>query len=169
MKRLVAGIFVLVVALGSVGAMAGESGNCSPEGTWYGYNDQGAVWIVTITRSGPDSFTTVMDNEANLLEPVVSQVTDWRGEFVRTGPGEYDWTTMALMRGNELAPVPFALGLCPLTAEFTGCDSWQGGGTCEFYGFFDPGDDPFEDSFFLFEGEPLQAFFKRMPMSFPAP
>lgn len=145
------------------------SGLHNAEGTWYAYNDEGAVWIVTVTRSGPSSFTTVMDNGVNLLDPVVAQATDWRGEFLKTEPGKYDWTTMAFLRGNELAPVPFALGLCPLTAEFTGCDSWQGAGTCAFYGFLFPDDDPFEDGFFLFEGQPLEAIFKRMPMAFPTP
>jgi len=61
------------------------------------------------------------------------------------------------------------MGYCPWTAEFTGCDSWQGEGFCNFYGFLTPEDDPFEDGFPIFQGEPAQAFFKRMPMTYPTP
>ena len=168
MKRLVSTILVLGLLLGAGSLEAGQGGKCSPEGTWYGHNDGGEAWIVTITRSGPSSFTTVMDYGANVLDSVVVASTDWRGEFVKTGPKSYDWTTMALLRGDPNAPVPpFALGFCPLTAEFTGCDSWQGEGTCAFYGFLAYDADPFEENFPIPFGGPLQASFKRMPMSYP--
>lgn len=167
MKRLSLAMIAVVLVFAAAGAQAGMSGNCSPEGTWYGHNDAGDVWIVTITRSGPSSFTTVMDYGANVWDPVlVLAGTDWRGEFVKTGPQSYDWTTMALLRGKPGAP-PFALGFCPLTAEFTDCDSWQGEGSCTFYAFLDHDADPFEEGFPILFGDPLQAFFKRMPMSYP--
>ena len=123
-----------------------------------------------------------MDSGANLNDPPVAQSTDWRGEFVALKTADentfekdngnskqYAWTTMALLRGDETSQVPFALGVCPLLAEFTSCDSWQGAGVCHFYGFFEPDDDPFADGFYLFSGEPLLASFKRMPMTAPAP
>jgi hypothetical protein len=168
-------VFVLsmLVALtaGAAAVQAGQGGNCSPEGTWYGYNTGGDVWIVTITRSGPKSYTTVMDYGPNnvFVPPEVIGYSDWRGELVKTGPKQYDWTTMALWRGDETAMPPFAMGYCPWTAEFTGCDSWQGEGFCDFYGFLTPEADPFEDGFPIFQGEPAQAFFKRMPMTYPTP
>jgi hypothetical protein len=160
-------MILTVLTFGAASAMAGQGGHCSPEGTWYGYNDNGYVWIVTISRSGPQSFTTVMDWGANLDESPVAQSTDWRGEMVKKSRHHgYDWTTMALLRGEEGGPIPFALGYCPLTAQFTGCDSWEGEGTCSYYAFFSPEQDPFEDGV-LVDGGPVHAFFKRMPMSYP--
>jgi hypothetical protein len=154
-----------ILTLGAAGAMAGQGGNCSPEGTWYGYNDQGYVWIVTISRSGPSSFTTVMDWGANLNEPWMAGSTDWRGEMVKTGPRSYEWTTMALYSTGD-PTLPFVLGLCPVTAEFTSCDSWEGAGTCSYYGYSSPEQDPFEVGIWVGDG-PVHAFFNRMPMSYP--
>ena len=97
--------------------------------------------------------------------PSAENGTGWRGEFVKTGPKSYDWTTMALAVGGEGFPFPFALGFCPWTAEFTGCDSWQGEGICSYYGFFSFDQDPFEEGILLFDDTPGQAFFERMPMT----
>ena len=169
MKKVILAAVLAALAFGAVGAHAGQGGNCSPEGTWYGTNSDGALWIVTITRSGPNSYTTVMDDGANVFDPVVTHATDWRGEFVKTGPGAYDWTTMQLLRTVEGFTFPFGLGLCPLTAEFTGCDSWEGEGVCSFYGFFSQEQDPFEEGFLFLEAPPLHASFKRMPMVYPTP
>ena len=169
MRRLLTTIIVLGLFLCVPSADAGQGGNCSPEGTWYGYNDEGLVWIVNINRSGPRSFTTVMDSGVIPVGPPVTSSTDWRGEFVKKGARTYRWTTMAYLAAevSSTQPFPFVLGLCPLTAEFTSCDSWEGTGSCSFYGFLDHDDDPFEEGFFLFSNPPLQASFKRMPMSFP--
>ena len=174
MKKVILAAVLAALAFGAVGAHAGQGGNCSPEGTWYGYNTLGNLWIVTISRSGPQSFTTVMDNGVNLLFPGTTQSTDWRGEFVKTGPRQFDWTTMAYWRAEEgdgapFSPFAFVLGLCPLTAEFTGCDSFQGEGVCDVYGFFTIEQDPFEEGIPLGEGTPLQGSFKRMPMTYPIP
>jgi len=167
MQRLLCATILVALTFGAASAMAGQGGNCSPEGTWYGYNDSGHVWIVTISRSGPQSFTTVMDWGANLDQPPVAQSTDWRGEMVKTGPHSYDWTTMALLRGEEGFPFPFALGYGPFTAEFTGCDSWEGAGIASYYGFSSNEQDPFEVGAWLQDGTPVHAFFRRMPMSYP--
>jgi hypothetical protein len=150
-------------------ADAKKASNCSPEGTWYGYNDEGLVWIVTISKSGPKSYTTVMDNSINPIDPALTASTDWRGEFVKSGPRTYKWTTMAFwsVKTAPDQPIPFGLGLWPLTARFTSCNSWEGTGECSFYGFFNHDADPFKDGFLLFSNPPLQALFKRMPMTFP--
>ena len=168
MKRVLITMIVAALAFGAAVAQAGQGGNCSPEGTWYGDNNWGYIWIVTISRSGPKSFTTVMDNGANPLSEDLEQSTDWRGELVKTGPHEYDWTTMAYWRvvAGAYGPFPLVLGLCPASAEFTSCDSWQAAGYCEIYGYF-PGDDPFADGIYLGTEDGLLAQFKRMPMSFP--
>jgi len=79
-KNVLVAAIVVGLALGTAVAQAGQGGNCSPDGTWYGYNTGGYLWIITITRSGPNSYTTVMDNGANLLFPGIAQDTDWRGE-----------------------------------------------------------------------------------------
>ncbi len=168
MKRRLLSLPVLAVValslLASPAGNAGVQGNCSPEGTWYGYNTLGDVWIVTITRSGPQSFTTVMDYGANQVLPPAVSSTDWRGEFQRTGTTSYDWTTISILRAEESFPFEFALGICPLTAEFTSCDSWQGAGECEFRGF-NHGQDPFTEGVPLpVETEPLEALFWRMPL-----
>lgn len=171
MKRLLSMIFVLGLMLCIGSAQAGMGGNCSPEGTWYGNNDAGNEWIVTIDRSGPTSFTCVMDYGVNLPFEGVMQQTDYRGEFVKTGPHQFDWTTMAYglpEPGGIWDPFDYLLALCPLTAEFTDCDSFEGGGVCEVYGFF-AGQDPFEEGVFLLAVDELQASFKRMPMTFPVP
>jgi hypothetical protein len=110
-----------------------------------------------------------MDFGANPLDPALIGSTDWRGEFVKSGPRTYDWTTMAFLSAHVTPeqPFPFAIGLCPLSAEFTSCDSWEGTGQCSFYGVFSHDSDPFEDGYFLFSNPPLHAFFKRMPMTYP--
>jgi hypothetical protein len=170
MKKALVLSMLAALAVGVAAAQAGQGGNCSPEGTWYGYNTSGLLWIITITRSGPNSYTTVMDNGANLLLPGIAQDTDWRCEFVKTGSGQYDWTTMAYWRADDSGAFPpFVLGLSPLTAEFDGCDSWQGEGICDLYGFFDVSEDPFETGLYLGSSSPLVAFLKRMPMTFPTP
>ena len=170
MKRACVLAIMVVLAVGAATVQAGQSGNCSPEGTWYGYNTFGDLWIITISRSGPNSYTTVMDDGANLLFPGVAQSTDWRGEFVKTGPGAYDWTTMAYWRADDSGAFPpFVLGLCPLTAQFDGCNSWQGQGVCDLYGFFDVSEDPFETGSYLGSSDSLVANLKRMPMNYPTP
>jgi len=89
---------------------------------------------------------------------------------VKTGPGQYDWTTMAYWRAEESSGFPpLVLGFCPLTAEFDGCDAWYGGGVCDLYGFFEVSEDPFETGLPLGSGSPLTAFLQRMPMSYPVP
>ena len=171
MRRLLWTMFALVLMLSIGIAQAGQGGNCSPEGTWYGNNDHGNEWIVTIDRSGPTRFTCVMDYGVNLLGQDVLQQTDYRGDFIKTGPNQFNWTTMAYGRtveGGVWDPFPFLLALCPLTAEFTGCDSFEGEGSCDIYGYF-AGQDPFEEGVFLLNGGELKASFKRMPMTFPVP
>lgn len=178
MKRMIVVMMVAALVAGGAAVQAAQDdqsgrgergGRCSPEGTWYGYNSEGNLWIVTISRSGPKSFTTVMDNGANLLFPGAAQSTDWRGEFVRSGPWQYAWTTMAYWRAEDDSGFPpFVLGFCPLTAEFDDCDSFQGGGICDLYGIFDVTEDPFETGLYLgSSSEPLFATFKRMPMTYP--
>jgi len=170
MRRLLATIFVLGLVLCIGTAQAGQGGNCSPEGTWYGDNTFGAQWIVTITRSGPNTYTTVMDEPGPPWEGATHD-TDWRGELVKTGPHQYAWTTMAYALaevGGPWSPFEFLLGHCPLTAEFTSCDSWEGSGICDFYGYF-LGQDSFEEAIYVLSLEELQASFKRMPMTFPVP
>jgi hypothetical protein len=46
-------------------------------------------------RAGPKSFTTVMDNGMNPLDLALIASTDWRGEFVKSGPKRYEWPTTA--------------------------------------------------------------------------
>ena len=77
---------LVALAIGATGLQAGQGGNCSPEGTWYGYNTFGYLWIITITRSGPDSYTTVMDNGANLLFAHLPRLSPNPG--VAPGPGD---------------------------------------------------------------------------------
>jgi len=166
MRRAICAAILAALTFGASSALAGQGGNCSPEGTWYGYNDEGFVWIVTISRSGPNSFTTVMDWGANLNEPWMAGSTDWRGELVKTGPRSYDWTTMALYSTNE-PTIPFVLGYGPFTAEFTGCDSFTGAGSSSFYGFLSYDQDPFEVGILVGEGEPINGYFRRMPMTYP--
>ena len=167
MRKLSCAVILAGLILVPAAAYPGQGGNCSPEGTWYGNNTEGSLWIVTISRSGPNSYTTVMDTGANPPLEGVSLSTDWRGEMVKTGAGTYDWTTMAQLRTVEGFPFPLGLGFCPLTAEITGCDSWQGEGICSFYGFFSHDQDPFEEGFLFLESEPFEAFARRMPMTYP--
>ena len=168
MRRMLFSTLLVVLALTAASVQAGQGGQCSPEGTWYGYNSEDALWIVTITRSGPKSFTTVMDVGTYPPIPTIAASTDWRGEFVKTGPGEYDWTTMAYYRGDETSSIPYYLGFCPLSAQLIDCDSWWGSGACQIYGFFTPDQDPFEEGFLLQTNDPLEAFFQRMPMTYPS-
>ena len=149
--------------------VANEKGeNCSLKGTWYGYNTQGAVWIVTITRSGPGTYSIDMDAGANPTIPATTGNTNWRGELVKTGAKKYDFTTMAIFPVEEGLAVPYALSYCPLTAKKTGCHTWEGKGTClPVRGFFH-GQDPYEDGFEVAESEGrLKVYFRRMPVSFP--
>jgi len=169
MKRLILVAVVVGLMFGGTSVFAGQSGKCSPEGTWYGYNTIGGLWIVTISRSGPQSYTTVMDWGPNL--PMSESygaiaAADWRGEMVKTGPKEYAWTTMSYwVYGPE---GPYSLGYCPLRAEFTSCDSWQGSGDCHWYDFGNFWDDPFVGGDPI-PGGSLEAFFQRMPMTYPVP
>ena len=76
---------------------------------------------------------------------------------------------MYLFRSVEGFSHPLGLGLCPLEAEFTGCDSFEGLGTCSFYGFFSEEQDPFEEGELLLETGPRQISLKCMPITFPTP
>lgn len=145
---------------------AEKAENCSLKGTWYGYNTHGAVWIVTITRSGPGTYSIEMDSGANPVYAGTTGGTNFRGELVKTGAKKYDFTTMAFFPIEEGFGIPYTLGYCPLTAKKTGCHTWEGKGVCAPARGFFHGQDPFVDGFPVVEGEGrLKVYFRRMPVA----
>ena len=156
---------LLVSAPAAAGGRGAGAEPCSLRGTWYGYNNIGNVWILTISRSGPDRYSVVMDSGVNQLFPGTTASTNARGELVKTGRRSYAWTTMFYVALDETYEgIPYGLIYAPLEAKMTSCDTFKGKGAVELYGFFH-GQDPLVEGIPFGPGETIKAFFRRMPMT----
>ena len=165
MKRLC--LFVLVLSMAVPWAL-GASGPepCSIEGTWYGTNEEGATLMITITRTGAQTYSAVGQSPAGPPDApgVLGPFFGTQGDLSRTGPGGFESTWMGIWRvdpniwGFELAAL---VRYGPV--ELTGCNTWEASFTTEFL-LHNFDQDPFEVGLppALSFG-PFGASYKRLP------
>jgi hypothetical protein len=169
MKRLcifVAAFAVLVTLPGALQAKG--AGSCKIEGTWYGSNGLGDAFVITITRTGPKTYSAVGQSPALPPDPdvtpgVIAPFFGVQGDLVRTGRSTFDSTWMLIwwvdpeIYGYQLmAIVPFG------EVVLSSCDSFEAvfGTDVFLYNF---GQDPFEDGVLVNSLEPYGAAYKRLP------
>ena len=124
MKGKIALFFIVALVVGGVVGFAGDgngaSGNrCNPAGTWYAELPS-PPYIGTITPiQGHSRFSTVFKGVYNAWDLPTSTftpeaptffeaMTDWSGEFVKSGDG-YNAAAIAILGGGEGMPHNFPL------------------------------------------------------------
>jgi hypothetical protein len=139
---------------------------CSIEGTWHGYNEEGQSFVMTITRTGPETFSAV--GQSPVVSPVFPGVlavfNGVQGDLTRTGPGEFDSTWMAIWLLDPDAWGELDRGAIVSYGEITmpDCDTWE----ATFYSdaiAYSFGQNPFEDGFVVDSTGPTAAYYKRLP------
>jgi len=169
MKRLcifVAVFAVLVTAPGVLQAKGTRS--CKIQGTWYGTNELVETYVLTISRTGPKTYSAVGQSPAlppdpNVIPGVIAPFFGVQGDLVRTGPGTFDSTWMLIwwvdpnIYGFQLmAIVPFG------EVVLTSCDSFEATFGTDLY-LYNFGQDPFEDGVLFDSLEPYGAAYRRLP------
>lgn len=169
MKRLcilVAIFAVLMTAPGVLQAKGAKS--CKIQGTWYGSNELGDTFVMTITRTGPKTYSAVGQGPALPVDPnvfpgVIAPFFGVQGDLVRTGPATFDstwiliwWVDPNIYGYQLMAIVPFG------KVVLSTCDSFEATFGTDLL-LYDFGQDPFEDGYLLDSLEPYGAAYKRLP------
>ena len=102
MKMVCLSLAVLGVLLVVPGMLQAEDvERCKIEGTWYGFNTAGEVFVQTIHRTGAKTYTAVAQGPMAAI-PVFAFTTGafngFHGDLVRTGFNEYDATWLIIDR-----------------------------------------------------------------------
>ncbi len=174
------GVFGMLLAV-PVFSQGPGGGACKIEGTWYGFNTFGEVYLHTINRTGAKSYTAVAQGPTfpvPFFDFVIGKSDGFHGELTRTRRNEFDATWLIV---DWIDPTydfdtdPFfsgagcgsGWGLMALAVfgpvTMPTCDAWTATFDLEFiaYNF---GTDPFSGGCSL--GNPFgpgQGFYQRLP------
>ena len=169
-KRLCTVLLAVLAVAFAAGIPGAASANeimqpCSIAGTWYGYNELGEVFVITITRTAARTYSAVGQGPADPAAfPGVYESFSTQGDLTRTRAGEYDSSWMALWTLDPDIWGDFELGNVtaagPIT--MTSCDSWEATFTTQALGFHF-GEDAFADGVVLDELGPYAASYRRIP------
>lgn len=139
-------------------------GPCTIEGTWYGFNSLGEVFVITITRTGAKTYSAVglQPEIPPSAFPGLISSHSIQGDLTKKGARTFESSWMAIW---ALDPEIWGYGLGNLTASgevtLTSCDTWEATFTTDILGF-DLGDDAFEGEE-LVTFPPYVAFYQRLP------
>jgi hypothetical protein len=147
------------------GTLWAKGSPCTIEGTWYGTNEAGATYVITITRTGAQIYSAVGQSPADSTSTpgVLADFFGTQGDLSRTGPGVFDSTWMDIW---QIDPSIYGFEIATIVTygqiELTSCNTWETTFTSDFL-LHDFGQDAFEEGLLFFSSDPYGASYKRLP------